>query len=97
MTVEFKFPIPKPSEHTSQRTVAISTQSRFVTDPSGRHDLYFEIWTAPADIGDRSTPPEDWKKHQRCLAIATHMALVVPAVMNHKRAVPAAKEPGSKL
>lgn len=93
MTLEFKFPIPKPTNtHCSQRTVAIYTKSRFITEPSMRHDAYIEIWTAPADLGDGATETGDeWRDHQRCLAVSTQMALVVPAAVNLKKGDEAAK------
>lgn len=87
MTIEFKFPIPKATDpHTSQRTVAIFTQSKFVNEPNARHDAVIELWTAPADVGDGTAPTDDsWKEHQRCLAVSTQMALVTPAAVNRRQ------------
>lgn len=87
MTVEYKFPLPKPSDKTkAQRTVAIYTSGKFVNDPSCRHEVYGEIWTAPADIDDGEKPSsDDWKEDQRCLAVTTQMALTVPAAVNLKK------------
>ena len=92
MTLEFKFPIPTPADaHTARRTVAICTRSRFVNEPNARHDAYIEIWTAPADVDDKTVPKDDsWKEHQRCLAVSTQMALVVPASVNLKKGAAAA-------
>jgi hypothetical protein len=87
MTLEFKFPLPKPTDpNTSQRTVAIYTKSRFINEPNARHDAYIEVWTAPSDVGEKTVPADDsWKDHQRCLAVSTQMALVVPATVNVKQ------------
>ena len=87
MTLEFKFPIPKLSDsHTAKRTVAVFSQGKFMNDPSARHDVVVEVWTAPPD-GDDATlqVSNDWKEHQRCLAVSTQMALVVPAAVNRKK------------
>lgn len=85
LMLEFKFPIPKPSNpHCSQRTVAVYSRGKFVNDPGMRHDTYVEVWTAPSNIGEGSET-EDWKVHQRCLAVGTQMALVVPGDLNRKK------------
>ena len=84
MTIEFKFPIPKPSsEDHSPRTVAIFSAGKFINDPQGRHDVYVEVWTAPSDIGD-GIEKDNWKETQRCLAVSTQMALLLPAEVNKK-------------
>ncbi|KAJ3518693.1 hypothetical protein NM688_g9403 [Phlebia brevispora] len=93
ITLEFKFPIPKPSNsHCAQQTVAIYTRGKFVNDPSMRHDSYVEVWTAPTDIGE-GTVTDDWKVHQRCLAVGTQMALVTSGDLNRKKG----KEANSKV
>ena len=84
MTVEFKFPLPKTWGDHSQRTVAVYSRGKFVNDPSGRHDTYAEVWTAPTNIGE-GVVVDDWKDKQRCLAVATQMALVVPMEVNARR------------
>lgn len=87
MTLEFKFPIPKLSDpNTAKRTVAVFSQGKFINNPGARHDIGLEVWTAPPD-GDDATLPvsDDWKEHQRCLAVSTQMAVVVPVAVNHKR------------
>lgn len=84
MTLEFKFPLPKPTDpHVSQRRVVVFTQSKFVNEPSARHDAHVEVWTAPPDGVD--VTGDDWKNHQRCLAVSSQMALVVPASVNYKK------------
>ena len=94
MTLEFKFPLPKPGNtECSQRTVTVYSRGKFVNDPSARHDAYVEVWTAPGNIGEGSEG-EAWKEKQRCLAVATQLALVVPADVNRRRAQSAV---GSKL
>lgn len=87
MTLEFKFPLPKPTDpHTSQRTVAVFTQSKFINEPNARHDMIIELWTAPSDVGDDAVPVDDsWKEHQRCLAVSTQMTLVTHASVNRKQ------------
>jgi len=84
MTLEFKFPIPKPSstDHSS-RTVAIFSSGKFINDPQGRHDTYVEVWTAPSDIG-KGVVKDGWKESQRCLAVSTQMALLLPMDVNRK-------------
>ena len=84
MTVEFKFPLPKTWEHQSHRTVAVYSRGKFVNDPSGRHDSYAEVWTAPTTVGD-GVETDDWKDKQRCLAVATQMALVLPMEVNLRK------------
>ena len=91
MTLEFKFPLPKPTDpHVSQKRVTVITQSKFINEPSARHDAYVEVWTAPPDDVDVSG--DDWKVHQRCLAVSSQMALVVPASVNYKKGERAAKQ-----
>lgn len=87
ITIEFKFPLPKTTDpHTSQRTVAVFTQSRFMNEPNARHDAVIEVWTAPSDVGDGKLPANDsWKEHQRCLAVSTQMAIVLPVALNQKQ------------
>lgn len=97
MTLEFKFPIPKPSNpHCSQRTVAIYTRGKFINDPSMRHDSYIEVWTAPGNVGE-GTETSDWKVHQRCLAVGTQMALVVPGNVNRKKGKEAQEKMNARL
>ncbi|KIP10427.1 hypothetical protein PHLGIDRAFT_115547 [Phlebiopsis gigantea 11061_1 CR5-6] len=90
MTIEFKAPVPKPTDpHLSSRRLAVYTQSKFINEPGARHDAYIEVWTAPPD--DVDTTGDGWKAHQRCLAVSTQMALVVPASVNYKKGEAAAK------
>ena len=84
MTLEFKAPLPRADEpHVAPRRLAIFTESKFINEPGARHDAYIEVWTAPPD--DVDTAGDDWKAHQRCLAVSTQMALVVPASVNYKK------------
>ncbi|THH30424.1 hypothetical protein EUX98_g3764 [Antrodiella citrinella] len=84
MTLEFKFPVPKPSSTDySSRTVAVFSSGKFMNDPQGRHDVYVEVWTAPSDIGE-GVVKDDWKETQRCLAVSTQMALLLPMDVNKK-------------
>ena len=97
MTLEFKFPIPKPSNlHCSQRTVSIYTRGKFINDPSMRHDSYIEVWTAPGNVGE-GPETNDWKVHQRCLAVGTQMALVVPGNVNRKKGKEAQEKMNARL
>ena len=94
MTIEFKFPLPKPDNpHCSQRTVASYARGKFINDPSGRHDTYIEVWTAPTNIGE-GVESDGWQKHQRCLAVANQMALIVPADVNRRRGGPTTTSAG---
>ncbi|KAI0786753.1 thioesterase-like superfamily-domain-containing protein [Abortiporus biennis] len=84
MTIEFKFPIPKATDpNQSSRTVAIYSEGKFINDPNSRHDTYIEIWTSP-DVNQRET--EGWKEQQRCLAVATQMAIIIPMEVNRRKA-----------
>ena len=75
MSVEFKAPIPNGS-----RTVGVFAAGRFVENPLCRHEIYAEVWTAPANITDKDVElPDNWREGQRCLATAHQMALVVQA------------------
>jgi len=73
MSVEFKSPIPQGT-----RTVGVFGAGRFIENPQGRHELYTEVWTAPANITDKHVQlPDNWREGQRCLASAHQMALVI--------------------
>ncbi|KAJ3490354.1 hypothetical protein NLI96_g1473 [Meripilus lineatus] len=85
MTLEFKFPIPKqPSPDHSARTIAVFSSGRFINDPQGRHDTYVELWTAPSNISEGEVRP-DWRESQRCLCVATQMALLVSMDVNIRK------------
>lgn len=90
MTLEFKFPIPKPSEHHASRTVAVYSAGKFMNDPFARHDTYIEIWTAPDNI-EEGIERKDWREHQRCLAVSTQMAILVPGEVNARKGQKEAK------
>ena len=52
-----------------------------MNDPFARHETYLEIWTAPADVSHDSggkVPGDEWRQHQRCLAICHQMSMVIP-------------------
>lgn len=84
LAMEFKFPISllNPEKH-SLRNVALYSNGRFVNHPQGRHDVYVEVWTAPAELG-QGTVRKGWREEQFCLATATQMALTVPVAINLK-------------
>ena len=82
MSIEFKSPIPQGT-----RTIGVFGSSRFIEDPQGRHELYTEVWTAPAGITDKDVQlADEWRVGQRCLASARQMALVIQTGANHKNA-----------
>lgn len=85
MSIEFKAPIPKPSDFHASRTVGLYSTGKFINHPQGRHEAYVEAWTAPTNIGEGKFV-EDWRDKQVCLAIATQMALVIPFDEASKRA-----------
>ncbi|KAJ8474156.1 hypothetical protein ONZ45_g16050 [Pleurotus djamor] len=89
LAVEFKFPIPKTPDFAS-RTVGIYSSGTFFNNPSGHHDIYAEVWTAPSGIGE-GTVEEGWRTKQRCLATATQMALTVPFEVNARKGQKASK------
>ena len=82
MSIEFKSPIPQGT-----RTIGVFGSGRFIGDPQGRHNLYTEVWTAPADITDKEIQlGDEWREGQRCLASAHQMALVIRRGANPKNA-----------
>ncbi|KAL0960802.1 hypothetical protein HGRIS_005818 [Hohenbuehelia grisea] len=82
LAIEFKHPIPQ-SEAFAKRTVGLYSSGKYLNDPSGHHDIYAEVWTAPCNIGE-GQEQAGWRDNQRCLAVATQMALVVPFEVNTK-------------
>ncbi|KAK7028141.1 hypothetical protein VNI00_014956 [Paramarasmius palmivorus] len=82
MTLEFKFPIPTPSENSySDRTFGLYTNCKFINDPQGRHDVHVEIWSAPCNVGE-GREVEGWREKQVCMAVSTQTALVIPMEAN---------------
>ncbi|KAF7768067.1 hypothetical protein Agabi119p4_7310 [Agaricus bisporus var. burnettii] len=77
LSIEFKAPIPPPSEFHASRTVGIYSNGKFMGHPQGRHEAYVEVWSAPTNIGEDKLI-EGWRDKQICLATATQMALVIP-------------------
>ncbi|KAI0043954.1 hypothetical protein FA95DRAFT_1497832 [Auriscalpium vulgare] len=87
MSVEFKAPIPRAGGKHCTRTVGSYTACRFVNEPLGRHNIYLELWTAPAEVEAGRPLPDGWRDEQRCLLIANHMSLVGPVeVGGHRNA-----------
>lgn len=80
MTIEFKARIPS-SDSYSARTVGIYSESRFLTDPEGRHNARVEVWTAPSEIGQGDVA-EGWRDGQYCIAVADQVALMLPVELN---------------
>jgi len=78
MALEFKSPIPKDY---NTRTVGVYSSGTFLGSPQGRHDVYTEVWTSPCNLSE-GEEQEGWRDKQRCLAIATQMALAVPIGLN---------------
>ncbi|KAF7364838.1 hypothetical protein MVEN_00354100 [Mycena venus] len=85
LSIEFKAPIPPPSERHSARTVGLYSTGTFWGEPQGRHDAYVEIWTAPSNLGV-GKEKDGWRDDQFCLATATQMALAMPMAVNAARA-----------
>lgn len=85
----------------SNRTIGLYSQARFLSGPSGRHDAYVELWTAPEscdlDTGsaavDSSRNGMDlavqresrWKEKMVCLATSQQMALALPMSVNENK------------
>ncbi|KAK7048694.1 thioesterase-like superfamily-domain-containing protein [Favolaschia claudopus] len=86
LSIEFKAPIPPPSERHAARTVGLYCKQTFWGEPQGRHDPYVEVWTAPAELGETGKVKDGWREEQICLATATQMALVIPMEVNKGRA-----------
>lgn len=85
MTFAIQFMAPIPRSGHAPRTVGIYTRAGFLHDPQGRHEEYAEVWSAPCALGDTgSKDDEDWRKKAVCLAVATQMALSLPAEVNAK-------------
>ncbi|EPQ54419.1 hypothetical protein GLOTRDRAFT_139013 [Gloeophyllum trabeum ATCC 11539] len=95
LSIEFKFPIPTSQEY-ARRTVGVHARGRYINNPQGRHETVVEVWSAPTNIGeDYGQIPQDWREKQRCLAVSSQMALIVPMALNLRKAERAAT--GSKL
>lgn len=89
LALQYRFPIPPPdSPHHAKRTLGVYFSGRYIND--GRHDATVEVWTAPAELGE-GAETADWREHQRCLAMATHLALIVPFSVNSSMGNKAAK------
>ncbi|KAF7314704.1 hypothetical protein MKEN_00944300 [Mycena kentingensis (nom. inval.)] len=77
MNIEYK---AVPNATHAARTVAIFARGTFWGEPNGRHDCHVEIWTAPCELGDKSSPAaENWRDTQICIATSTQMALCLSA------------------
>ncbi|KAG1748581.1 thioesterase-like superfamily-domain-containing protein [Suillus lakei] len=83
MTVEFKARIPS-SQDFAPRTVGLYSESRFLTDPHGRHNAHVEVWTAPSAIGQGKLEV-GWRDKQYCIAVVDQMALTLPMDLNHRQ------------
>ncbi|KAG2151440.1 thioesterase-like superfamily-domain-containing protein [Suillus clintonianus] len=83
MTVEFKARIPSSQDYAS-RTVGLYSESRFLTDPHGRHNAHVEVWTAPSAIGQGNLEA-GWRDKQYCIAVVDQMALTVSMEINHRQ------------
>ncbi|KAG1790290.1 thioesterase-like superfamily-domain-containing protein [Suillus plorans] len=83
MTVEFKARIPSSQDYAS-RTVGLYSESRFLTDPHGRHNARVEVWTAPSAIGQGKLEA-GWRDKQYCIAVVDQMALTLPMDLNHRQ------------
>lgn len=82
-TIQFLAPIPKSG--VAPRTVGIYTRAGFLNNPQGRHDEYAEVWSAPSGLGEPILNMDNsWRNKSVCLAVATQMALSVPAELNAK-------------
>lgn len=82
MTVEFKARIPSSQEY-APRTVGLYCESRFLSDPNGRHNAHVEVWTAPSAIG-QGNAEAGWRDKQYCIAVVDQMALTLPMEVNHR-------------
>ncbi|OJA14476.1 hypothetical protein AZE42_05290 [Rhizopogon vesiculosus] len=82
MTVEFKARIPSSQEYAS-RTVGLYSESRFLTDPHGRHNAHVEVWTAPSAIGQGNIEA-GWREKQYCIAVVDQMTLTLPMSLNRR-------------
>ncbi|KIK98779.1 hypothetical protein PAXRUDRAFT_823502 [Paxillus rubicundulus Ve08.2h10] len=80
MIVEFKARIPSCDDY-SHRTFGLYSESRFLTEPYGRHNARVEVWTAPSQIGQGEVT-EGWRDKQYCIAVADQMALMLPMELN---------------
>jgi hypothetical protein len=84
LAVEFKSPIPRPSQSHANRTVGLYSSGKFLNDPQGRHDAYVEVWTAPCNIGE-GVEVDGWRDQQICLAVAAQMGLTLPMEVNREQ------------
>ena len=116
MSVSFLYRLPwssaptpdgNPNGSISKRTIGLYSQARFLNGPSGRHDAYVELWTAPEgcdlDTGSAAIDPSlkgigaeeekesRWKEKMVCLATSHQMALTLPMRVNEGKAIRNAK------
>ncbi|KAH6902923.1 hypothetical protein BKA70DRAFT_1111325, partial [Coprinopsis sp. MPI-PUGE-AT-0042] len=85
LSIDFKFPISELGLEHSKRAVGLYSAGRFINHLQSRHEVYVEVWTAPSEIG-KGRVEEGWRDQQRCLAIATQMAISVPMKINLRNA-----------
>ncbi|CAK5279126.1 unnamed protein product [Mycena citricolor] len=83
MSLEYKTPIPSPSDGYASRTVGVYVKSGYLADPQNRHNSIVEIWSAPSNIGEGNVD-EDWQGAQVCLATGSQMQLMVDGAVNKK-------------
>ncbi|GAA5820760.1 hypothetical protein JCM11251_003145 [Rhodosporidiobolus azoricus] len=98
LSLDFKAAFPLLTSSSSaasgpaSRTFGIYSSTKVVRD--GRHDLTVEVWSAPANLGERAQEKaseyeqsedgvERWRREgSRLLAVGTQMALCVPIAVN---------------
>ncbi|KAH6887361.1 hypothetical protein BKA70DRAFT_1573416 [Coprinopsis sp. MPI-PUGE-AT-0042] len=85
LSIDFKLPISELGLQHSKRAIGLYSAGKFVNHPQSRHKAYVEVWTAPSEIG-KGRVEEGWRDQQRCLAIATQMAISVPVQVNLRNA-----------
>jgi hypothetical protein len=85
LAIEFKYPISQLGPEHSKRTVGLYSSGKFINHPQSRHEVYVEVWSAPSEIG-KGGVVGGWRDQQRCLAIATQMAISVPMEVNLRNA-----------
>lgn len=82
-----KYPLcaaKSPPSELSKSTVALYSITKFIN--AGRHDQTVEVYSAPANIGEKVEGElGDWRKGMQILGISTQMALVLPFEINTRK------------
>jgi len=82
ISIEFRRKLPLVDGPYASHTFGIFSQKRHLE--SGRWNDSVEVWSAPCDIGEKTTAEidEKWREKMVCVAVGSQVALMVPPEMN---------------